>query len=306
MRAAPIALASIALAPVALAACTTTDLGPPEPWTAVDTITGALAPSVGAPPTSAPLTAGGSLRVVTYNIQDGGAPPATLAAAILGDPELARADVVLLQEEEAYPDEGAPRAAALAQLLGMGWFYAPARPNTSGVGTFGDAILSRYPLTGLEVMDLPHASNKLQRTAMRADIQVGATTVRIMTTHLDTTLDITERVQQLHPAVIDEPVQTVLGGDFNTNPYLWEAGDVPIVSETSVVQTDQAPQLDDYLRALQFTNGTASAGPTEVKYGISSRLDAIYARGIAPGAGGVARGVTLSDHWPVWLDLAVP
>lgn len=281
------------------------NLAATNPWQPAADITGPLAPSVGAPPFAA-AAPGDSLRVVTYNIQDGGAPAETIAQAFMADPDLARADVVLLQEEEAYDSEGAPRAEKLAQLLGMGWFYAPARPNLSGVGTFGDAILSRYPMTNLEVMDLPHADGKLQRTATSADLDVGGTTYHVITLHLDTTLNITNRVAQLHPAVIDEPPRTLVGGDFNTNPYIWDSGEVPVVPSSVVIDTDQAPQIDDYMRGIGFANDTANLGPTEVKYGISSRLDAIYARDVDLGTGAVARSIGLSDHWPVWIDVKTP
>jgi endonuclease/exonuclease/phosphatase family metal-dependent hydrolase len=38
---------------------------------------------------------------------------------------------------------------------------------------------------------------------------------------------------------------------------------------------------------------------------LGTRVDSIYTRGAATGAAGVARTVTASDHWPVWLDLSL-
>jgi len=288
---------------VLLAACGT-NLAPSEPWQNAGDMTGALAPSSGSAAAFAPFT--GNVRVVTFNVEDGGAAPDVIAAAFAADAGLARADIVLLQEEEAYPDEGSPRAAQLAQLLGMSWFFAPARPTLDGRGTFGNAILSRFPMSGFAVLDLPHADGKLQRIAIRADVDLGGTTAEVMTTQLDTTINFTTRVLQIHPAVIDAPPMTIVGGDFNTNAYLWEHGDVPIVPDSVVVDTDQAVELDDYMHGIGFANGTSSLGNTEVRYGVESRLDSVYARELATGNGAVVRGVNLSDHWPVWVDLKIP
>ena len=66
------------------------------------------------------------LRVASWNVHFG-ADPAGLAAAIGAEPALAAADVLLIQEVEAYPDEPGCRAARLAAALGMTWAYAPAR-----------------------------------------------------------------------------------------------------------------------------------------------------------------------------------
>lgn len=298
------AVSRFALIMLVLAGCGV-QVATTNPWEPAADITGPLAPSIGNASYAA-AAPGDTIRVVTYNVQDGGAPPEVIAQAFLADPDLAKADVVLLQEEEAYASEGEPRAAKLAQLLGMAWYYAPARPNTSGVGTFGDAILSRFPMSNLQRMALPHADNKLQRTAISADLDVGGVPLHVITLHLDTTLNITKRVLQLHPAVIDEPPRTLVGGDFNTNPYLWESGEVPVVPSSVVIDTDQAAELDDYMAGIGYANDTATLGPTEVKYGISSRLDAIYARDSELGAGGVVRTIGLSDHWPVWIDVKNP
>ena len=281
-----------------VAACGT-NLEPSAAWQPAENMPGT---SIGAPANAVSVFTG-TLRVATFNIQDGGAPPDEIARAFGADPGLAHADVVLLQEEEAFPEEAAPRAAELAQLLGMGWFYAPARPLDSG--TFGDAILSRFPMSELEVIDLPHAENKLQRIALRAALDLGGTTAYVTNMHLDTTINFTTRVLQIHPAVIDAPPCSFVGGDFNTNPYLWEHGDVPVVPDSVVVDTDQATLLDDYMTGLGFANGTASFGDTETKDGVASRLDSVYARQLVPGAGAVVRSVALSDHWPVWVDLKI-
>ncbi|NVB76919.1 MAG: hypothetical protein HOV81_00860 [Kofleriaceae bacterium] len=269
-------------------------------WMSMDELSGMFTPEVGSG-TRRAMAAGGTLRVVTYNIRDGGADPTEIAAAFRANGNLANADVVMLQEAVFYPGEGTTRISRLAQELDMGWIYAPARPDKDG--TLGDAIISRYPLSDFAVMHLPIAPRKRQRIAVAATVSIGDQDVRLVTTHLDTSLNITDRVLQLRPAVIELPEVALVGGDFNTNPYAWQEGEVPLVPTSQIVDTDQAPALDDYMDSIGFSNPTAALGNTEVRYGIESRLDAVFVRGMTYGDRGIERDVTLSDHWPVWVDV---
>jgi endonuclease/exonuclease/phosphatase family metal-dependent hydrolase len=300
-------LAAAAFAAAALLPACGQEIGEANDWVAAEAIAGRLRPELAPPPAPAlPLAAAERLRVVTYNVQFG-ADPEALAAAILADPELASARLLLVQEIEAYPAEGRSRAARLAEALGMGHVYAPAREE--GDGTHGLAILSVFPIEQVAVMELPYVDLPLsgrRRVALAADLQVGAEPLRVITTHLDTRLNITDRVVQLRPAVIDAPARVLVGGDFNTNAYLWVEGAVPVLPVDSVADSDQAELLDDYVRHLDFATPTAGFGPTHDAGGvINLRLDSIFTRGLAPAGGAVARGVELSDHWPLWLDVEV-
>jgi endonuclease/exonuclease/phosphatase family metal-dependent hydrolase len=105
--------------------------------------------------------------------------------------------------------------------------------------------------------------------------------------------------------VIDLPELSIVGGDMNTNPYAWQENHVPLIATSQIVDTDQAPLLDDYMANLRYENPIASLGTTEVRYGIESRLDAIFVRGLATLDAGVERDVQLSDHWPVWADVRI-
>ena len=244
-----------------------------------------------------------TLRIVTFNIRDGGVDPAEMAAAFRANQHLASADVVLLQEAVDYPEEQSSRTSRFATELGMTYIYAPARPDKTG--TYGNAIISRYPLQDFAVMHLPLAPGKRQRIAVGATIHVGTIPIRIVTPHLDVNLNVTDRILQLRPAVIDLPEVALVGGDYNSNPYAWEDGTVPLISTSQIVNTDQAPILDNYMAALGFTNPTAGDGPTNKRLGIESRLDAVFVRGLDIGASSVERNIALSDHWPVWVDVTI-
>jgi endonuclease/exonuclease/phosphatase family metal-dependent hydrolase len=293
-----------ALALLLLAACGL-DTGPPAEWTATSTIDGDLAAEQEPPPSppSVPATSGQVLRVVTYNVHLGGEPE-LMAAEIRANPALAAADVFLLQEQESYPTESATRARRLATLLELGWIYVPGRRQ--GDGTHGLAIMSRFPIEDAAIMVLPATEDWKRRIAIRADIVVGTLRIPVVDVHLETRINITDRILQLRPAVLDLPPDVIVAGDFNTNPFLWEEGEVPILPTAQIVDTDQAPILDDYMRGLGFATPAAGVGPTQRQYGVDSRLDAIFARGFAASTAQVERGLTASDHWPVWVDLTLP
>lgn len=246
------------------------------------------------------------LRVVTFNVH-GGADVDALAAAFTQHPELSRAGLILLQEEESHPDEGASRPARLAAALGMAHVYAPAR-EVDGFTT-GLAILSAFPLDAVETMELPHAdlgASTYRRIALAADLVVGATRLRVVNVHLDTLMNVTDRILQLRPAVIDAPDPVLVGGDFNTNDWVWVESGLPLFPTHAAADTSQAPILDSYLRALGFATQCEGVGVTESLAGLGFRLDGVFTRGVAAGTGQVARDVDLSDHWPVWVDVTLP
>lgn len=284
---------------VALAGCM--EMGAPEPWFDVAELEGA---EVMMPPART-LAAPARLRIVTFNVEKGSDPEA-LAAALRANPALAAADVVLVQELEAYSHEGASRAARLAAALGMGFVYAPER--IEGQGTHGPAILSPWPLERVQVMRLPRADlawSQAPRLALAADVHAGDTVLRVIDLHLDTRLTATQRILQIRPAVLDAPEPTVVGGDLNTLPYGWlYDGSVPLgVPTDAIVDANQAPVIDDYMRHIDYSTPTAGLGATQRFGVIESRLDSLYVRGLEAVPGAVERGVGLSDHWPVWIDV---
>jgi endonuclease/exonuclease/phosphatase family metal-dependent hydrolase len=289
--------------PVLLVGCGL-EVGPTADWVAVDSVVGDLAPDRGASnralPT--PMTSGGVVRVVTFNVEMG-ADPALLANEIRGNAAIADAPVFLIQEQEGYPDEGTTRARRLAQQLDLGYVYVPGRIKKGG--THGLALLSKFPIENVEVMALPLTGGGQQRIAICADILIGDVRLHVVNVHLETHINITDRIVHFRPAIIDLPQQVLVAGDVNTNPYLWEEGSVPLVPTAQIVDTDQAPLLDDYMRALGFATPAADVGPTERMLGVESRLDAIYTRGLVVGKATVERTVGGSDHWPVWVDVTL-
>ena len=289
----------LALAALALAGCVDmTD--PASSWQDATAITGTLAPELGAPP--APRAAPGcTLRIATWNLHF--APdPADLAAHIESS-DLATADLLLAQEIDAYPDEMGSRASRLAAALAMTYVYAPA--VTIDTHTHGLAIFSRYPLDAPAIRELPFFHDALhpeRRIALRVDVDLGDDRLRVVDVHLDTRMAPADRIDQLHPAVNDSGDRLVAGGDFNTLPWAWEGGIVPITSTEAVTGQQQAAVVDDYMLGIGFSRALTPESPTFPVPVFSMRLDNLYARGPAITASAVAP-VDGSDHRPVWFEI---
>lgn len=279
------------------------DMSASQPWVSISDVSGPLvaervAPSAVRGPRVVPAR---PLRVVTYNFEYG-PDPAALAATLASTPTLATAGLVLVQEVESYPAEGKSRTAQVAELLGYGYVYVPAREVRDG-GTHGLAILSAFPISSVEKMDLPETSTKSQhRIAIRATIDVDGTPITVVDVHLDTKLNTQQRIAQLSPVVMSSVDAQLIAGDFNMSWVQWVDGTVPVLTSTSA--PDQAPVVDAYMRKQGFDTPTADSGATEHMFGLEQRLDAIYTRDVTPTYGGVER-VGPSDHWPMWIDLAI-
>lgn len=177
-----------------------------------------LAPPVARPPER--------LRVVSFNVHYA-RDLELLTRSLKSNPALQGADIFLIQEIESYAAEGASRARKLAEALGLNYVYAPARTTLTG-GTHGLAILSRYPLTEIEVLALPRndlGSRTRRRIALGATVEAAGRRLRLYNLHLDTRINIEERLAQLAPvleAARRQPLDAVvIGGDFNTNPFRW-------------------------------------------------------------------------------------
>lgn len=282
------------------AACV--EIGEPAAWRPAGEVAGA---ELGPPPAPRPPP-DGALRVASWNVALAPDPEAH-ARALLASPDVAAADVILVQEIDAYIGEPS-RAARLAAALGMTWVYAPERDE--GDHTHGQAILSRYSLEGAEVMELPHVDQPVRprrRVAVAAAVVLDpARRLRVVDVHLDTRIGPVDRIRQLDPAVAAPSGPIVAGGDLNTNPWAWVETVVPLTVPEAITGQDQAAIVDDYMAALGYASAIPHDVATHTAAGLTMRLDALYPHGVAMGAAGVARDVGGSDHWPIWVDVTVP
>jgi len=166
--------------------------------------------------------------VVTYNIQRGWGldlrRDLDRAAGVLAR---IAPDVVAVQE--VTREEGTERgdqAAYLARALGMQFVRYEARPH--GRGTYGHAILTRFPVVATESCDLTVGRGEA-RGCLRADVRAGEQLLHVFGCHLG--LGLRERRQQVRTLLAflrRAPVgHRVLMGDMNE----WHAG--PVMRELS-------------------------------------------------------------------------
>lgn len=286
-------------------ACAGACVGADDPggaWEPAELIAGELAVDLGPVP-ALRATPGCTLRIATFNVHYADDPEG-LAAHIRASTYVSAADVILIQEARAYPDEATTRAQRIADALAMTWAYAPSKTLDTG-GTHGNAILSRHPIENVAVrrlpfIDLPYRAE--QRSALAADIVLGDARLRVVDVHLDVRLAPVDRVRQLDPAVRDVDEHVVVGGDFNTAPWTWVGGLVPLTSSEAVLGQKQAAVIDDFMAAREFVGAIPVDTATMRVPGFSMRLDNLYARALPILAAGVEH-VDGSDHWPVWFDV---
>jgi endonuclease/exonuclease/phosphatase family metal-dependent hydrolase/phosphatidylglycerophosphate synthase len=192
------------------------------------------------------VPAAGRLRAVAWNIQRGTKLDALLDV-LRTDPELSRADVLLLSEVDVgmgrSHNRNVPRE--LAEALGMSYVFAVSYlvleddhlENPDGIANTlalaGSAILSRAPILRAVNADVPAVRDKFatsekrlgRKRAVVAEIATASGPLVIAQAHLDSTASSAQRARQL-AAVLDAAEsfgtpRVLLGGDLNTTTYNW-------------------------------------------------------------------------------------
>ncbi len=221
------------------------------------------------------------IRVVTFNVRRG--ERAREAGELLGShPDLAAADVLLLQEMQA------PGVEEIARELSLNAVYYPASHHTRQERDIGNAVLSAWPIVEHWKVVLPHLSrfSGHARVATAARVTIGGHALRVYSLHLGTPINLsgTHRREQLAAVVEDTrdcPDPVLIGGDFNSRG------------------------MAGWLAEQGFDWPTREVGKTTTL--LSFSFDHVLLRGLepvgAPGAGVVRDTGGISDHYPVWVTL---
>jgi endonuclease/exonuclease/phosphatase family metal-dependent hydrolase len=133
--------------------------------------------------------------------------------------EAEQPDVVALQEVARgwVLGGGVDMATWLAERLDMDVAFAPAADRQ-----FGNVLLSRTPLTDVQVIELPYGEGPQQRSALTARVQADdGSWVRVTSVHLQHRDENTAtRLAQLDAltAALPDDGPSVLAGDFNAEP----------------------------------------------------------------------------------------
>ncbi len=209
------------------------------------------------------------------------------------------ADVFMFQEVAQAPGHETCIAEDLARRLDMHLVYSPA---STGVTDQGLAILSRFPLhdrrvRALKAYDLGFHSRHRIALSVTADTPSGP--VRLYNAHLDTRLNLGDRLAQLTPVVDDDPDflgARLVGGDFNSNDYYWIGRVLPVPFFHA-----QPKGISSFMSSRGFRN------PIPVKWSTfdyaGMHLDWMFVKGLAP-LGTAVYPLEFSDHHAVLVRFA--
>ena len=224
------------------------------------------------------------MRVVSWNIELG-RNLEQAAADIQRSENLTAPDVLLVQEM------GPDSVSDLAERLGMDFrFAAPAIHPKTGV-LFGNAVLSRWPMSEVVQTPLPHTSLVMgqKRSATSAIVEVDGVELVAHSVHLETVLlDIRRRVAQvrsLADATSANALPSIVGGDFNA------------------ASSRSLRNFDKPLHSVGFERVTNNSMKSFRRFGRTFALDHIYVRNLRVESAGVETSSIASDHQPVWAEL---
>lgn len=168
--------------------------------------------------------AGGTLRVLSWNLWWRHGPWEARLPAILESVATIAPDIACFQEVWIEPDVDSS-ARRIADRLGGFDHCGAHRLVVEGVG-FGNAIVSRWPITERAVLELPAPDGSEElRTCIRADVETPGGVVQVFCTHLNWRFDEShvrqEQVRSICEFVASAPPRTfppVLCGDLNAVP----------------------------------------------------------------------------------------
>lgn len=159
-----------------------------------------------------------SLKVMTYNIRYGkGEDDHVDLMRIVDVINNAMADIIGLQEVERF----SPRSQFVNQIrflaanLGFYGVYGPA--FSIGPYTYGNAILSRYPILSWEVV--PISSSREPRNFIIATISIKGTPITFVNTHLGLShAERMEHIEKIIEVIGDREEPVIVAGDWNATP----------------------------------------------------------------------------------------
>ncbi|WP_244227501.1 endonuclease/exonuclease/phosphatase family protein [Corallococcus aberystwythensis] len=226
-----------------------------------------------------------SVSVVTFNLSF--AEQVTEAITALTRPPLAGADVILMQEMDATSVD------RIARELGLAYVYYPGSVAVDG-DDFGNAVLSRWPITADWKINLPHDDPYRQqhRIAVAATLDIQGAPVQVVSVHNATPIvGLGARLDQAE-SIIDALEGTgplrVIAGDFNTSDPGSLKQTVKLFSE----------------RGFQWASEGVGDTVDSVIGGLP--LDSVFVQGLSPVERGVDTRPAGSDHHPVWVRFAWP
>ncbi len=236
----------------------------------------------------------------------------TAARAFSDGALLPRVDILALQEADKRTKRtgGHHVAKELASEMHMNWAHAPAgiprglapakrqwwldfeEPiDLHDSGDTGVALLSRLPLIDVTRIDLPwHECPWRPRMAIAATVSIDSNQIRLLNAHVDPHAAVNGQLAQLETIVAEADkaaLPSIILGDFNT------------------LSNEKCRQTRGFLESRGYTTPFPTGTSTWRGGGLLMHADWIFTRGVKIERWGVAKPLNVSDHWPIWAEIAL-
>jgi endonuclease/exonuclease/phosphatase family metal-dependent hydrolase len=235
----------------------------------------------------------------------------TAARAFSDGALLPRVDILALQEADKRTKRtgGHHVAKELASEMHMNWAHAPAGiPRVAPAkrqwwldfeepidlhdsGDTGVALLSRLPLIDVTRIDLPwHECPWRPRMAIAATVSINSNQIRLLNAHVDPHAAVNGQLAQLETIVAEADkaaLPSIILGDFNT------------------LSNEKCRQTRGFLESRGYTTPFPTGTSTWRGGGLLMHADWIFTRGVKIERWGVAKPLNVSDHWPIWAEIAL-
>ena len=194
-----------------------------------------------------------SIRIMMFNLHHcEGTDSVYDVARIAGFMRDHKADIILCQEvDSGYSgrsnNENQPRM--LKEMLGFESFYGP------NIGeTYGNLILSRFPLSDMRNVPLPNPENKESRGIIVSTVIINGRSLSLLNTHLSafSRQNRDEQVVYLQRLIKDLKKSVILGADFNCKP----SGQLkPLIEKNNLVSTRELAHIDEAIDDILVSHG---------------------------------------------------
>jgi endonuclease/exonuclease/phosphatase family metal-dependent hydrolase len=165
------------------------------------------------------------ITVLTINIWNRSGPWEERRAMLRAGIEALNPDVIGMQE--VMSDGTHTLAHEATEGLGYGITYGEAKPLGGGI-SFGNAVLSRWPVALRELVPLPDAGTDEQRSLLMTEVMTPSGPLPFLVTHLAWRMHhgfvreaqvkaIAEQIER-HEPMREDRLPLVLCGDFNARP----------------------------------------------------------------------------------------
>lgn len=275
-------------------------------------LSGSLARAQGVPEQTALLETGraaklqnahaqpATTKIISYNIRwRGGEDLRRLIELLRSDTEIGRATVIGLQEVDRNRKRTGNLNTVRRMAEELGMYYAWAAPPPSAKAKqpqeeeTGVAILSPYPLTDVKGIVLPNAGpNGRRRAAIGATVNINDTPVRVYSVHGETRMSVERKIEALQAvlddlAKYDKKMRAVVLGDFNT------------------IEAEAVRDVTQLFLNAGFTTPFTNNEETWRTFIVKLKLDWLWLRNLTATAHGIDREIEMSDHWPLWTNVAL-